>query len=273
MLNLLKNIVKIILYSRVDLSKIIKKAAFIPKIKSSSQTVDELINSNKSVCRFGDGEYSIMKGKDIPFQRHSIELEKKLKKVCVSNNADTLIGISYFYWNFQDFQFYRVIELFRKMYMSKNLDGILSLLDKNKQYRDASFTQIYMTIKNYKFEKHFQKVQRLWADQDIAIICGKSIFDKIDYNIFDRAKSIDYLYAPSKNAFESYEKILLEAKKIPKDKTIFIILGATATVLAYDLADCGYRAIDIGHIAKDYDCFVKGIKPNEKSITSFFKAD
>ena len=37
-----------------------------------------------------------------------------------------------------------------------------------------------------------------------------------------------------------------------------IALGPTATVLAYDLAEMGYWALDIGHLDLEYEWFLKG---------------
>ena len=273
MIILFKNFIKNILYARVDLQSVINKAKFIPKIKSPKETINELIYSDKSLCRFADGEYSIMNGKNIPFQKHSLKLEKRLKEICVSNDNNKIICIPHCYWNPNKYKFYKVVELFMKMYLRSNINNILSLLNKNIEYRDAAFTQLYMTIKNYDFVEHFQNIIKIWEDKNITIICGKSVFDQIEYNIFYNAKSVEYIYCPAKNAFDDYEKILKNAKKINKDRLIIIILGAAATVLAYDLADCGYRALDIGHIAKDYDWYMKGITQNEKNVMNFFNPD
>lgn len=43
---------------------------------------------------------------------------------------------------------------------------------------------------------------------------------------------------------------------VNKAKLVLIALGHTATVLAYDLAEVGYQAIDIGHIDIEYEWFL-----------------
>lgn len=75
------------------------------------------------------------------------------------------------------------------------------------------------------------------------------------------------------NAFAVYNELLEKLKKYDKDKLIILILGQTATVLAYDLANLGYRALDLGHIAKDYDYFIKNIERNQINAVKFFSAD
>ena len=54
---------------------------------------------------------------------------------------------------------------------------------------------------------------------------------------------------------------------------IIIILGPTATVLAYDLASEGYQALDFGHIAKDYNAWMERQERSDQNISKFFKPD
>ncbi|WZV04682.1 GT-D fold domain-containing glycosyltransferase [Lentisphaerota bacterium WC36G] len=118
-----------------------------------------------------------------------------------------------------------------------------------------------------------KKIQKLWKNRDISIICGEGIFDNIEVNIFDCASSIDYQYAPNHNAFKDYDKILNQALTIDKNRLIIIILGPTASVLACDLTVQGYQALDLGHIAKDYNSFVLNSNKDKKELKKFFAPD
>ena len=60
---------------------------------------------------------------------------------------------------------------------------------------------------------------------------------------------------------------------IPKEKLVIAILGPTATLLAWDLSQCGYQALDFGHIAKDYNSFMKKDPQNIENIQKFFDKD
>ena len=71
--------------------------------------------------------------------------------------------------------------------------------------------------------------------------------------LFDIAAEIHRLLCPSTDAFNKYDQILSEIKKNPRNILILLALGHTATVLAYDLAKCGYQAIDIGHVDIEYE--------------------
>lgn len=120
-------------------------------------------------------------------------------------------------------------------------------------------------------KKYFDDIKTVWANKDIAIICGESVFNEIEYNIFDAANTVEYQKAPTVNAFEEYDKIFQNAKKIDINKIIIIILGPTAKVLAYDLAKEGYRALDLGHIAKSYDWYMKNKTTSKiNDLVAFF---
>ena len=73
-------------------------------------------------------------------------------------------------------------------------------------------------------------------------------------------KSIRRILTPTKNAFESYDKILQTVLKVEKDVLILVVLGAAANVLVYDLMKQGYQAIDIGQIDMDYEWYRVGAK-------------
>ena len=79
----------------------------------------------------------------------------------------------------------------------------------------------------------------------------------IGNDLLDKAKSIKRILCPAENAFDKYEEILNNCLKFQKDCLILIALGPTATVLAYDLGNKGYHALDIGHIDIEYEWYLK----------------
>ena len=71
--------------------------------------------------------------------------------------------------------------------------------------------------------------------------------------MFDGAKSIQRIICPSRDAFSKYEEIKNACLGHSKRKLFILALGPTATVLAYDLAKEGYRALDVGHLDIEYE--------------------
>ena len=76
-------------------------------------------------------------------------------------------------------------------------------------------------------------------------------------NLFDNALYVKRIEAPAENAVGINSDDILDAAKklIPKGSIIFMALGATATVLAYDLAALGYKAMDLGHLDIEYEYY------------------
>lgn len=60
------------------------------------QTIEYILKSNVSVCRFGDGEFSIIKGSKGPtFQASNNRLATRLKEILTSDEKSILICIPY----------------------------------------------------------------------------------------------------------------------------------------------------------------------------------
>lgn len=243
-----------------------------PKIKNIEETIDFLINTQSSFARFGDGELSLINNKSIPFQDADPILAARLKQTLHADEKGLAIGINYHYYSGLG-NLLPVVKDFYRCSVPRFRAILNPHINFEKQYYSATTTQAYLFFENYEFDKHFAEIKRLWKERNITIICGATVFEKIENNIFNCAKRINYLHAPSKNAFTSYYDILREASNIDKGDLIAIILGPTAKPLVYDLHKLGYQALDMGHIAKDYDAYIKGYARNKKFITAFFSPD
>lgn len=243
-----------------------------PKIMSAMQTINQLIEKKASFCRFGDGEFCLIYGEEIAFQKFDKKLSQRLIEILQSNLDSIFVGLNHSYFSSVD-GMRQLPKNFIRSWVAENRKKISDLSIPGQQYYDAGCTQLYAMYEDYDFKEYFSKIKELWRGREIVIICGKTVFDSIQINIFDCAKSIDYKYAPSKDAFEVYDDLLIEALKLDKEKLIIAILGPTATVLAYDLAMRGYQALDFGHIAKDYDYFCREVKHTDQTISDFLSPD
>jgi len=63
------------------------------KIISPDETLDEIINNNKSISRFGDGEIYLIFGGKIGFQKFNKKLSKRLYDILQTNEKGLLIGM------------------------------------------------------------------------------------------------------------------------------------------------------------------------------------
>ena len=244
----------------------------IPIIKTIDQTIETLINTEKSLVRFGDGEFELLEGKSISFQESSQEISLRMKEVLSSKDDNIMIAIpKIIYEEKNNIPFHE--KSFWNMNGIKYRKIIFDHCDFNRIYYNAQVTLAFSSYLRYDLETYFSKLQSIWNQKEIAIIIGNNIMKDIKYNIFDNASSVEYQIAPNRNAFGRYNLILENAKKIDKNKIIFIVLGPTATILAYDLAKEGYRALDIGHLIKSYDWYKKNKFIIQETAGEFFSPD
>lgn len=277
---------------RMNLNKFVKKIKNIPKriyrsveskryragkyknslsVLTSWQTISLLFETGHCFCRFGDGEIAVIQGEGIAFQKADKELGKRLLEILQSEDEQFLVGINYFYLNpvkgvngFTQ-NFLNCIQNQRK-FLIKNCS-------KKRVYIDAAITQMYQNYSEYDFEKHFKEFQKLFEGRKVTLICGENILKDIKYNALDVCESVEYIYGPSKDAYNKYPQLLKKALAVAKERVICVILGPAAKVLVYDLYKNGRTAWDIGHYLKDYDSYIRQKPRTDKEIEAFFKPD
>lgn len=228
------------------------------KIASDEETLDEIILNNKSITRFGDGEFKIIFGFGVGFQNPNNSLSKKLVEVLNSEEKDLLIGLNIPY-KIKDFTVLkkRTYNHWRNYVYSFKFQ-IANLINIDRKYYSATISRFYMRYKIKKnLPKYIKTLKKIWDSKNILIIEGKRSRNGIGNNLFNNANSIKRIICPSIDAFRVYDQIIREVIKIPEKRLILISLGPTATVLAYDLHKLGYQSIDIGHIDLEYEWYLR----------------
>ena len=241
------------------------------KILTTDETLELLEQERVSFLRYGDGEIAIMQGNSIPFQEYDEKLAKRLRKLLRTDVEGLKIGIPYYYMNpinnLNDFtaRFAKALSVQRR-FLCKNCN-------KEMTYVDTCITQVYQTYEKYDFKKYYRRMQNLLKDRDVTIICGESVLDRLEHKAFEVCRSVEFITAPSMNAYADYDDLLRQALKASKKRLICIVLGPTAKVLAYDLHRKGHQAWDMGHYFKDYDAYMKKRPRTDAEITQFYKPD
>lgn len=244
-------------------------------IKDGFETIQELIDTQKSLIRFGDGEIMLMRttgGGGIAFQKYDSRLAQGLREIIFSNDERLLIGIwrEYYYssiglrepvreWMYEFVpQYYFIMEEF---------------LRDSKVYGSTCISQVYANYEYYDFETHYSLMRKIWDNKDIVLICGDKIFPHIQYNILDNAKSVAYIYGPILHAYTEFDTLKATIEQISKDKLLLFALGPCGKVLAYTMLQQGYRVIDIGHAIQDYNAYKNRVVMDSAGIAQFFAPD
>jgi glycosyltransferase family protein len=231
----------------------------IPIIKTADETIDKILQDKCSLSRFGDGEFGVMNGGHIHFQNRSAKLAQRLKEVIASDVSNLLIGLPDCFGSL-DNCVPSGADFWRK-WMSQKREMAYSYLDMNRVYYNAFFSRIYMLFNkteehNKKCSEYFEKIKKVWAGRDVIICEGEGTRFGMFNDLLSIAKSISRILCPAVSAFDKYDEVLSAFNDIGKDKLVLIALGPTATVLAYDLCNKGYQAIDIGHLDLEYERFL-----------------
>ena len=222
----------------------------IPRIMTEEETIDEIERNEKSICRFGDGEFAIMFGSSRwQFQKDDARLAERLKEVITSNEKNILIGLNDFYGDLSHKTEHAAYGI-RQYITPETRARHMELLNTERVYANACISRSG-TIEKVRNQK------RMWNNKECIFIEGDKTRMGVGNDLFDNVKSIQRILCPSEHAFDKYDAILEEALKVSRSKTIFIALGPTASVLAYDLAKAGYHAIDIGHADLSYEWFLR----------------
>lgn len=216
-------------------------------ILSPEETIDVIVNSNKSVARFGDGEILIMLKENNVFQCYNEDLRRRLFEV-LNYDGDNLFlcapGTLFL-------RFLGTEDPFVLMNVPTWRSFLKNNLSQKKHYGETNFYLDYGV---------FEKLRSVWDGKNIILVGCPEALSKIQYDIYDNAKSIDYVFCRNRDCFSQYDWIVSEVKFAYKDGAIVILqAGMTGTVLAYDFMKLGMRALDLGHLQKAYDLYKKNL--------------
>lgn len=233
-----------------------------PQIQSSIVLLNKVIENKLSVCRFGDGEFEIMRGRERPwFQNVNEKLSIRLMDVFNSREAKNIvIAIANNFGNLDCYTEEASDEI-RKYMCAGTRKEIMKWIDMEYIYYDAYVSRPYIIYKDKKQSGIiFELYKKLWKNRQVLIVEGNYTRMGMGNDLFANASKIRRIQCPQKNAFDMYEKILNSVRDhVYGDELVLISLGPTATVLAYDLAQAGIQAFDIGQLDNEYEWFLSKV--------------
>ncbi len=232
-----------------------------PPILPAEEAVEKIIRQEKSLVRFGDGEFELMMmRKRAGFQAVNQDLAERLKQILVSSHENILVALADNYGSLKKYTT-EAAEDIREYLTPEVRREHMSLIDRDRIYYDAYLSRPYILYEDKTMAgRRFAQLKKIWEGKRILIIEGDKTRMGIGNDLFNDAAQRRRIVVPNVDAYDKYEEILDCVRQTVKDELILIALGPTATVLAYDLAVLGFWALDIGHVDLEYEWYCMGVK-------------
>lgn len=205
---------------------------------TTDETMEILLNTDKSICRFGDGELKIIHDirYNIGFQKNSNDMRDKLISILKEKpNDNILVSVVY-------------LETPNNLIDEEKRSHILKIISENNYNYKFGAANITRSL------KYIESFKKIWHEKDIILIEGEYTRSGVGNDLFNNSNSISRIICPGVNAFDKYNEIYDYIKNnISKDNLLLCSLGPTATILSYELSKIGYRILDIGHLDIIYE--------------------
>lgn len=228
-----------------------------PEVETLEDTMHRLVDEKASICRYGDGEFSVAVGAGIGFQKSSALLAERLNDILRSDNDNILIAIPDVFGDLSKFTYFT--NSYWTEYRYRNIRILKLLLSSHRKYSNSFITRFSTDYREDRTNVLISFYRKLFKDRVVYIVEGNQTRIGVGNDLLSGAAAIYRILAPAENAFSYYDEILQSCKRIiPKDALVVIALGPTATVLAYDLAKIGYHALDLGHFGEQYEYYIHG---------------
>lgn len=226
------------------------------RVHTIDETIDELLNTGKSMVRFGDGEIVMIKGVDLMLQKASPEIGKGIAAMLAYPYDDLMVTIPGIFDTLSDHhkasrQFWQDHLFFcRKTYEK--------YCNPNRVYYSTFVSRCYYFGKDRsRCDGWFAKIRKIWENRDIVIVEGTRTHNGVGNDLFDSAASIERIICPPSDAYSALPAILEECLRYGKDRMFLLSVGVAAKFLALELFQKGYRVLDIGNLDMEYEWYIR----------------
>lgn len=216
------------------------------KILKAEETIEYVIKNNKSIIRLGDGEFNILNGRNIAYQKYSPELEKDMREILNNyfleqENNEYILCVPNYFMKCNGIKLITKREYVASWAYSRKIF--------QKEFpQDIVYGDAFLFAKQ---NKHIYS--KLWKNLNKS----KCIFihnnEKYAIN-FEKEYHIktEFIKINSKDAYESLDEINIKIEEILKSTNkeeiiVVISAGPAGKVLAYRLSKHNILALDTGH--------------------------
>lgn len=233
------------------------------EVYSVDETIEELIHTNKSMVRFGDGEITMIRGRSLKLQQVSPQIIEDLKRIVGYQYEDMIVTIPDIFddlsiYRKESRQFWRDHLLFSRKVYEKYCNS-------SRKYYNTSFSRFYFTLADQsRAEEWIGRIREIWKDKDVVVVEGARTHNGVGNDLLDSARSIERIIGPSSNAYDHLDEIIEVCREYPKDRLFLVSLGAAAKPLTEKLFLEGYRVLDIGNLDMEYEWFLNKVTKKEE---------
>jgi len=209
---------------------------------SFEETLSRIIDRQLSFARFGDGEFRLMidASYKLGFQRNTQRIRTALRHVLTQEHTDRLLlGWPQIYRNINGAILWPLVWRDLKEIVPSRLKFGNSHVSRPIMFSDLR-------------EEAVTLWRQVWDGQRVCIITGEGSRFEVVSGLFDNLAGHRFLYSTPRNAFDDLPRVFAEVQRGERADIYLLALGPAGTILATELADAGYRAIDVGHISDSY---------------------
>lgn len=203
-----------------------------PTVIGEAETL-EAAHRGLNLARYGDGELKLARGADAKSQIGDPKLAQRLLAILRAKSSKCLVCIP-------------------------NVESSTPKADFWRQYGEDRYARLYNSKRAYgsafitrpdsapwiDCAQYWARVVDLWRGREVVLVRGSS--KSLTAGDLKHAAAVEEIIGPRQHAFAAYPELM--NRLAGEKRRVLLCLGATATVLAYDLAELGVHAIDLGHV-------------------------
>lgn len=225
-------------------------------------------NKGLSIIRFGDGEFDIIRGNDIPYQVYNSALANKMQKLILKGSTDNVLICLPDVFEKMNRYNKKCRDFYDKQFFYQNRKILKDIENTKNIYGSTFISRPYIDLKDKSQSKeYFEELKSLWYGKDVLIVEGKYTRSGEGNDLFSKTNSISRIIVPSQNAFDKKNRIEQVIRKYAKNKLVLLMVGPTAKIIISDLKiDDNFpnQMFDIGHIDSEYEWFKMKAKEKVK---------
>ena len=233
------------------------------KVHTVEETIDDLIHTNKSMIRYGDGEITMIRGRSLVLQKVEPEIIEGLKRMLAYEHDGMIVTIPEI---FDDLSIYRKeSRQFWKDHLLFSRKVYEKYCAPDKEYYNTSVSRFYY----YMSDKSqcaglIENIKLIWKDKDVVVVEGERTHNGVGNDLLDGARTVERIIGPSSDAYAKLDEIMECCREYPKDRLFLVSLGVAAKFLTERLFLEGFRSLDIGHLDMEYEWYLHHADKKEK---------